>query len=78
MRRPALEQDITISESGELESFGLPGPGKYVTIYANAGHVWMTINGWRFDTVALSKTGTRWSSKGTSTGGYVVRHPAGL
>lgn len=65
-------------DSGELESFGEPGPGRYVTIYANAEHVWMTIDGRRFDTVALAEDGTRWSSTMASTEGYVVRHPAGL
>ena len=38
----------------------------------------MVIDGKRFDTVALAETGSRWSSSMTSTGGYVVRHPAGL
>ena len=49
------------------EALGEPaGPGRYVTIYADAGHAWMTIDGRRFDTVALQETGTRWSS--TMTG----------
>jgi hypothetical protein len=49
-----------------------------VTIYANAGHAFMTIDGRRFDTIALQETGTRWSSTPGSTSGYVVRHPVGL
>jgi peptidoglycan hydrolase-like protein with peptidoglycan-binding domain len=65
-------------DSTGLESFGEPGPGRYITIYANAEHAWMTIDGRRFDTVALAETGTRWSDSMASTGGYVVRHPAGL
>jgi hypothetical protein len=64
--------------SGSLESYGLPGPGKHVTIYANGGHAWMTINGRRFDTIALQETGTRWSSTISSSAGYVVRHPRGF
>jgi len=64
--------------SGDFESYGDPGPGQWVTIYANAGHVWMQIAGWRFDTVALSEGGTRWSQGGGEYGGFVVRHPAGL
>jgi peptidoglycan hydrolase CwlO-like protein len=64
--------------SGALESYGDPGPGQWVTIYANAGHVWMTIAGWRFDTVALAEDGTRWSRGGGEYGGFVVRHPPGL
>ncbi len=64
--------------SGDFESYGDPGPGRWVTIYANAGHVWMTIAGWRFDTVALAEGGTRWARGGGEFGGFVVRHPPGL
>jgi len=65
-------------DSSGLESYGEAGPGKYITIYANAEHAWMTIDGRRFDTVAEQETGTRWSDSMTSTAGYVVRHPDGL
>ena len=65
-------------DSSALESYGAPGPGQYITIYANAGHAWMTIEGRRFDTVALSETGSRWSSGGGEFAGYVVRHPVGF
>jgi cell wall-associated NlpC family hydrolase len=64
-------------DSGQMESYGDPGPGKYVTIYANAGHAFMTIDGRRFDTIALQETGTRWSDTLGDTSGYVVRHPVG-
>ena len=64
--------------SGDFEGWGDPGPGQWVTIYANAGHVWMTIAGWRFDTVALAEDGTRWSRGGGEFAGFVVRHPPGL
>jgi peptidoglycan hydrolase CwlO-like protein len=64
--------------SGAFESWGEPGPGRWITVYANAGHVWMEVAGWRFDTVALSEGGTRWSQSAGQTSGYVVRHPAGL
>jgi hypothetical protein len=65
-------------DSAGLESFGLPGPGRHVTIYANSEHAWMTIDGRRYDTIAFQETGTRWSSTLTSADGYVIRHPAGL
>ncbi len=65
-------------DSSALEGYGAPGPGRYVTIYANAGHAFMTIDGRRFDTVALAETGTRWSSSMVDTSGFVVRHPVGL
>ena len=63
--------------SGDFESWGDPGPGRWITIYANAGHVWMEVAGWRFDTVALAESGTRWARGGGEFSGFVVRHPAG-
>ncbi len=65
-------------DSTGLESYGDPGPGRYITIYANAEHAWMVIDGRRFDTVAQAETGTRWADSMSSTAGFVVRHPAGL
>jgi peptidoglycan hydrolase-like protein with peptidoglycan-binding domain len=66
-------------DSTGLESYGEPGPGRYITIYANAEHAYMTIDGRRFDTVALQEGGSRWSgSAGEDGGGFVERHPAGL
>jgi hypothetical protein len=64
--------------SGQLMSFGKPGPGRWVTIYANGGHVFLEVAGIRFDTGAQSVTGSRWANTGRSTAGFVARHPAGL
>jgi hypothetical protein len=65
-------------DSGHLMSWGQPGKGRWVTIYANAGHVFLEVAGIRFDTGAQSVTGSRWASDGRSTAGFVARHPAGL
>jgi len=65
-------------DSTGLESYGEPGPGRDITIYANSEHAFMVIDGRRFDTVALAETGTRWSGSMTSTAGFVARHPSGL
>ena len=64
--------------SGDFEDWGEAGPGRWITIYANAGHVWMDVAGWRFDTVALAESGTRWARGGGEFSDMVVRHPAGL
>jgi peptidoglycan hydrolase CwlO-like protein len=64
--------------SGGFENWGDAGPGRWITIYANAGHVWMNVAGWRFDTVALAESGTRWAQGGGEFSGMVVRHPPGL
>lgn len=65
-------------DSTGFMSWGEPGPGRHVTIYANSGHVYMVINGRRYDTSAASETGSRWTRTMRSSSGYVVRHPSGL
>ncbi|MEA2140291.1 MAG: hypothetical protein QOC91_390, partial [Solirubrobacteraceae bacterium] len=65
-------------DSSALESYGEAGPGRHITIYANAGHAFMVVDGKRFDTSAQDESGSRWSSSMVSTGSYVVRHPAGM
>jgi cell wall-associated NlpC family hydrolase len=65
-------------DSTGFMSWGDPGPGRRITVYANAGHAFMYVDGRRFDTSALSGGGTRWTSAGRSTAGFVVRHPPGL
>jgi cell wall-associated NlpC family hydrolase len=64
--------------SGPLMSWGEPGPGKWVTIYANQGHVWLTVAGIRFDTSGAAQTGSRWQNATRSTAGFTLRHPPGL
>jgi len=63
-------------DSSALEGYGSPGPGQHITIYANSGHAWMTIDGRRFDTGGGG--GSRWKSTPRSSAGFVVRHPAGF
>jgi cell wall-associated NlpC family hydrolase len=67
--------------SGELEHWGDPGPGKWITVFANAGHTFMYVAGLRFDTVALAETGSRWSDRAADEPDlktFSVRHPPGL
>ena len=65
-------------DSSGLMSYGLPGRGRHVTIYANPGHAYMVVDHRRFDTSAIRETGSRWTSTHRSSSGYVVRHPPGL
>jgi peptidoglycan hydrolase-like protein with peptidoglycan-binding domain len=65
-------------DSSQFMSWGEPGRGRHVTIYANPGHVYMVVNGRRYDTSAVSETGSRWTGTMRSSSGYVVRHPSGL
>jgi len=65
--------------SGDLASWGAPGPGRWITIYANAGHTFMYVDGVWFDTAGRSGPyASRWITATPSLAGYAVRHPPGL
>jgi cell wall-associated NlpC family hydrolase len=65
--------------SGELAHWGEPGPGRWITIYANAGHTFMDVDGVWFDTAGRSGPyASRWLVTQPSLEGYAVRHPPGL
>jgi cell wall-associated NlpC family hydrolase len=62
-----------------LESWGAPGPGRWITVYANSEHAFAEIAGLRWDTVGDAQgTGPRWHLAPNSHAGFVVRHPPGL
>jgi cell wall-associated NlpC family hydrolase len=64
--------------SSDLEGWGAPGPGKWITVYANPGHTFAEIAGLRWDTVGDEQgTGPRWHLAPASGDGFVVRHPPG-
>jgi hypothetical protein len=76
-------------DSTELESYGAPGPGRYVSIYANSGHTFVYVAGLRLDTVEApaydsgpnsGKPGPRWRVSASVPGwaSWIVRHPPGL
>ena len=64
--------------SGPMERWGSPGPGRWITIYANAGHAFAVIAGLRWDTSGNSRgTGPRWHAEIADSSGFVARHPPG-
>ena len=65
-------------DSTGFMSWGERGEGEWVSIYANAGHAYMTVAGLRFDTSSSRRSGSRWSETTRSARGYRVRHPEGL
>jgi len=65
-------------DSTQFMSWGAAGRGRWITIYANPGHVYMVVNGVRFDTSGASQTGSRWQRAMRTSAGYTVRHPRGL
>jgi cell wall-associated NlpC family hydrolase len=65
--------------SGDLATWGEPGPGRWITIYANDGHTFMNVDGMWFDTAGRSGPyASRWLVATPSLAGYAVRHPQGL
>lgn len=64
--------------SGDLARWGDPGPGRWITVFANGGHTFMYVAGLRFDTGGLRATGSRWQATSRSTAGFAERHPPGL
>jgi cell wall-associated NlpC family hydrolase len=66
--------------SGPMETWGSPGPGRWITVYANAGHAYAVIAGLRWDTAGnTSGTGPRWHEDTTAAAGgsFIARHPLG-
>jgi cell wall-associated NlpC family hydrolase len=65
--------------STEFMSYGAPGPGQWITSYANSGHSYLVVAGLRFDTgYNNGGNGPRWSTQMRPSDGYTVRHPEGL
>ena len=72
----------------QFEGYGLPGPGRWITVYADSQHVFAAIAGLAFDTADFggpnipAGSGPRWRYAPTGNladgGDYVVRHPPGL
>jgi hypothetical protein len=65
-------------DSSTLARYGKPGRGRWVTIYANAGHAFMTVAGLRFDTSGRDAGGSRWQADSRTVTGFDARHPPGL
>jgi cell wall-associated NlpC family hydrolase len=69
--------------SSGLESFGQAGPGRWVTLYANADHVFMYVAGLRWDTHDAAgpgdgSAGIGWHPLVRSADGFIARHPVAL
>jgi hypothetical protein len=73
----------TTMVSGQLADWGAPGTGRWITVYANAEHVFMVVAGLRFDTRddEAGDRGPRWKMAQPSAQllpRFAARHPAGL
>jgi hypothetical protein len=65
--------------SGPLAaSWGTPGKGRWITVYANASHAYMVVAGLRFDTSAVGErlnqgSGPRWRATKRKPAGYTAK-----
>jgi len=70
--------DTPLDSTG-FTTWGEPGGGNWITVYANSGHAFVVIAGLRWDTSGdASGTGPSWYAEMRSSAGYVVRHAPGL
>lgn len=78
LRNAGLLDGSTTSKA--FGKYGKAGPGRYITVYARDGHVFMTICGIRFDTTSggSGHVGPRWMSNPRNIKGFKMRHPPGL
>lgn len=77
LRHAGLLQGVTNSTG--FMNYGRPGRGKFITIWAKPGHVFMEVCGLRLDTGgSLKRTGPRWKPAPRSMKGFVPRHPPGF
>jgi hypothetical protein len=66
--------------SGPMMTWGAAGAGRWITIYANAGHAYAVIAGLRWDTAGdEDESGPRWheSLAAAASGTFAARHPVG-
>ena len=66
--------------SEEFRHYGESGPGRWISVYARDGHVFLVVAGLRFDTgwTGYENSGPRWTRRSRPTDGCVIRHPPGL
>ena len=65
-------------DSSGFMKWGLAGPGRWITTYANPDHMYVVIAGLRLDTGSAGERGPRWRTTPRPPGNFTARHPAGL
>jgi hypothetical protein len=70
--------------SDDFRSFGQPGKGKWITVYARDGHAYAVIAGLRLDTTEWNESrpnrhwAPRWRATYRRSRGFEARHPVDL
>ena len=62
--------------SGSFMNWGRSGRGRWITVFANGGHMYAVIAGLRLDTSMTKGDGPGWSRQMRYQSGFRVRHPA--
>jgi cell wall-associated NlpC family hydrolase len=72
----------TPMDSSEYMGWGSHGPGRWIAIFSNAGHAYMTVAGLRLDTSSAddpsNQQGPRWRPLRPANAEFTVRHPLGF
>ncbi|MGH2713911.1 MAG: peptidoglycan endopeptidase [Thermoleophilaceae bacterium] len=66
--------------SGSFMNWAQDGPGRWITVYAHGGHMYLVVAGLRLDTGMRddpSTTGPAWSKRLRPSNAFVARHPSG-
>ena len=65
--------------SRAFRHYGKAGEGKWLSVWARNGHVFLVIAGVRFDTGWTGQSeGVKWTIRSRPARGYVIRHPPDL
>ena len=79
LREAGLLNPKRYPTSGDFLRWGRPGFGKWLTVYAKRGHVFLMVGGLRFDTTGSGRgVGPRWYASPRRCSGFYVRHIPGL
>jgi len=75
----AIGRLSTPSPSWAFRRYGEGGAGRWITVYAHRGHVFLVVAGLRFDTgYGSGPAGPHWLTRSRPADDYVMRHPPGL
>jgi cell wall-associated NlpC family hydrolase len=73
---------LTPEDSSEFMVWGSHGAGRWVTLFSNPEHAYMTVAGLRLDTSSANDPsnlqGPRWRPLRPANEGFTIRHPLGL
>jgi hypothetical protein len=68
-----------LTSGGLASSWGIPGKGAWITVFANRGHTYMKVAGLRYDTSGNGEklnqgSGPRWRASKRKPRGYSIKH----